>query len=194
MEEYLQGIRVMKAYNLLGDRFVRLRKAFSDLRKACIRQEALLGPFIMLSITIVRAGLTLMILCGTYLLIGGELLLTTFVLFLVVGSRVFDPLTSALTNFRYFSIAGGRILNLMKEPEMKGDRPAPNGGDIEFHNVSFSYQDKKVLHHINLTLKQGSLTALVGPSGSGKSTLMKLCDSMILGKVLFQWVGKTYLH
>ena len=178
MEEYLQGIRVMKAYNLLGDRFVRLRKAFSDLRKACIRQEALLGPFIMLSITIVRAGLTLMILCGTYLLIGGELLLTTFVLFLVVGSRVFDPLTSALTNFaefRYFSIAGGRILNLMKEPEMKGDRPAPNGGDIEFHNVSFSYQDKKVLHHINLTLKQGSLTALVGPSGSGKSTLMKLC-------------------
>lgn len=178
MEEYLQGIRVMKAYNLLGDRFVRLRKAFSDLRKACIRQEALLGPFIMLSITIVRAGLTLMILCGTYLLIGGELLLTTFVLFLVVGSRVFDPLTSALTNFaefRYFSIAGGRILNLMKEPEMKGDRPAPNGGDIEFHNVSFSYQDKKVLHHINLTLKQGSLTALVGPSDSGKSTLMKLC-------------------
>ena len=147
MEEYLQGIRVMKAYNLLGDRFVRLRKAFSDLRKACIRQEALLGPFIMLSITI-------------------------------VGSRVFDPLTSALTNFaefRYFSIAGGRILNLMKEPEMKGDRPAPNGGDIEFHNVSFAYQDKKVLHHINLTLKQGSLTALVGPSGSGKSTLMKLC-------------------
>ena len=178
MEEYLQGIRVMKAYNLLGDRFVRLRKALSDLRKACIRQEALLGPFIMLSITIVRAGLTLMILCGTYLLIGGELLLTTFVLFLVVGSRVFDPLTSALTNFaefRYFSIAGGRILNLMKEPEMKGDRPAPNGGDIEFHNVSFAYQDKKVLHHINLTLKQGSLTALVGPSGSGKSTLMKLC-------------------
>ena len=70
MEEYLQCIRVMKAYNLLGDRFVRLRKAFSDLRKACIRQEALLGPFIMLSITIVRAGLTLMILCGTYLLIG----------------------------------------------------------------------------------------------------------------------------
>lgn len=178
MEEYLQGIRVMKAYNLLGGRFIRLRKAFSDLRKACIRQEALLGPFIMLSITIVRAGLTLMILCGTYLLIGGELSLTTFVLFLVVGSRVFDPLTSALTNFaefRYFSIAGGRILNLMKEPEMKGDRPAPNGGDIEFHNVSFAYQDKKILHHINLTLKQGSLTALVGPSGSGKSTLMKLC-------------------
>ena len=43
LEEYLQGIRVMKAYNLLGDRFVRLREAFARLRRACIRQEALLG-------------------------------------------------------------------------------------------------------------------------------------------------------
>ena len=169
LEEYLQGIRVMKAYNLLGDRFVRLRDAFAQLRRACIRQEALLGPFVLLSITLVRAGLTLMVLCGTYLLLGGELSILVFVLFLVVGSRVFDPLTSALTNFtefRYFSIAGGRILTLMNEPEMKGERQSPAAGDIRFEHVSFAYQDKEVLHDI---------TALVGPSGSGKSTLMKLC-------------------
>ena len=178
LEEYLQGIRVMKAYNLLGERFTRLRDAFADLRRACIRQEALLGPFVLLSVTLIRSGLTLMILCGAYLLIGGDLSLATFVLFLVVGSRVFDPLTSALTNFaefRYFSIAGGRILDLMQEPEMKGKDIAPEGGDIEFRNVSFAYQDKEVLHGIDLILKKGALTALVGPSGSGKSTLMKLC-------------------
>ncbi len=178
LEEYLQGIRVMKAYNLVGEHFIRLRDAFAELRRACIRQEALLGPFVLLSVTIVRAGLTLMILCGTYLLVGGTLSLMTFVMFLVVGARVFDPLTSALTNFaefRYFSIAGGRILSLMDEPEMKGEAEAPDGGDITFRDVSFGYQDKKVLHHINLTLKKGTLTALVGPSGSGKSTLMKLC-------------------
>ncbi len=72
LEEYLQGIRVMKAYNLIGDRFVRLRDAFAELRRACIRQEALLGPFVLLSITLVRAGLTMMVLCGTYLLLGGQ--------------------------------------------------------------------------------------------------------------------------
>lgn len=178
LEEYLQGIRVMKAYNLLGDRFVRLRDAFAELRRACIRQEALLGPFVLLSITLVRAGLTLMVLCGTYLLLGGELSLLTFVLFLVVGSRVFDPLTSALTNFaefRYFSIAGGRILSLMNEPEMKGNREAPADGDLTLEHVSFAYQDKEVLHDVSFTLHKNSLTALVGPSGSGKSTLMKLC-------------------
>ena len=178
LEEYLQGIRVMKAYNLLGDRFVRLRDAFAELRRACIRQEALLGPFILLGITLVRAGLTMMVLCGTYLLLGGKLSVLVFVLFLVVGCRVFDPLTSALTNFtefRYFSIAGGRILALMNEPEMKGERPSPMTGDIRFEHVSFAYQDKEVLHDINVTLPKNSLIALVGPSGSGKSTVMKLC-------------------
>lgn len=178
LEECLQGIRVMKAYNLIGDRFVRLRDAFEELRRACIRQEALLGPFVLLSITLVRAGLTMMVLCGTYLLLGGQLSILVFVLFLVVGSRVFDPLTSALTNFtefRYFSIAGGRILSLMNEPEMKGERQSPAAGDIRFEHVSFAYQDKEVLHDINITLPKNSLTALVGPSGSGKSTVMKLC-------------------
>lgn len=191
LEEYLQGIRVMKAYNMVGERFTRLRDAFADLRRACIRQEALLGPFVLLSITLVRAGLTLMILCGAYLLIGGELSLLTFVLFLVVGSRVFDPLTSALTNFaefRYFSIAGGRILTLMNEPEMKGNDESPAEGDIEFKDVAFAYQEKEVLHDINIVLPKGKLTALVGPSGSGKSTLMKLCARFYdptRGKVLF---------
>lgn len=178
LEEYLQGIRVMKAYNLIGDRFVRLRDAFEELRRACIRQEALLGPFVLLSITLVRAGLTMMVLCGTYLLLGGQLSILVFVLFLVVGSRVFDPLTSALTNFtefRYFSIAGGRIFSLMNEPEMKGEQQSPAAGDIRFEHVSFAYQDKEVLHDINITLPKNSLTALVGPSGSGKSTVMKLC-------------------
>lgn len=194
LEEYLQGIRVMKAYNLLGDRFVRLRDAFAGLRRACIRQEALLGPFVLLSITLVRAGLTMMVLCGTYLLLGGELSLLVFVLFLIVGSRVFDPLTSALTNFtefRYFSIAGGRILSLMNEPEMKGERQSPEAGDIRFEHVSFAYRDRDVLQDISLTLPANSLTAFVGPSGSGKSTLMKLCARFYdpqKGRVFFNGV------
>ena len=162
----------------MGAHFDRLRDAFAELRRACIRQEAQLGPFVLLSIALVRAGLTLMVLCGTYLLLSGDLSLPIFILFLVVGSRVFDPLTSALTNFaefRYFSIAGGRILTLMDEPEMRGELQSPVTGDICFEHVSFAYRDKEVLHDVSITLSKNSLTALVGPSGSGKSTVMKLC-------------------
>ena len=200
LEEYLQGIRVMKAYNLLGDRFVRLRNAFAQLRRTCIRQEALLGPFVLFSITLVRAGLTMMVLCGTYLLLGGKLSLLVFVLFLIVGSRVFDPLTSALTNFtefRYFSIAGERILSLMNEPKMKGERQSPMAGDIRFEHVSFAYHDKEVLHDITITLPKDSLTALVGLSGSGKSTIMKLCARFYdpqKGRVLFNGIPMNEIN
>lgn len=200
LEEYLQGIRVMKAYNLLGDRFVRLRDAFAQLRRTCIRQEALLGPFVLFSITLVRAGLTMMVLCGTYLLLGGKLSLLVFVLFLIVGSRVFDPLTSALTNFtefRYFSIAGERILSLMNEPKMKGERQSPMAGDIRFEHVSFAYHDKEVLHDITITLPKDSLTALVGLSGSGKSTIMKLCARFYdpqKGRVLFNGIPMNEIN
>ena len=184
----------MKAYNLLGSRFTRLRDAFLRLKRTAIRQEALLGPFVILSITIVRAGLTLMVVCGVYLLLRGELNVLTFVMFLIVGSRVFDPLTSALTNFtefRYFSIAGGRILSLMKEPEQSGSRQAPESGDITFEHVSFAYQDEQVLHDISCKFQKDTLTALVGPSGSGKSTLMKLCARFYdpqQGRVLYNGV------
>lgn len=66
-------------------------------------------------------------------LIGGKLSVAIFVMFLIVGSRVFDPLTLALINlaeFRYYSIAGERILNLLNEPEMSGTQDAPEQGDI----------------------------------------------------------------
>lgn len=193
-EEYLQGIRVMKAYNLVGARFVRLRDAFRAVRDSSMRLEALMGPFVLLSIALIRAGLTLMILCGAYLMLGGELSILVFVMFLIVGSRVFDPLTSALVNFtefRYFSYAGSRILGLMNEPEMKGEKISPDSGDIILEHVSFGYQDKEILHDISVTMKQGSLTALVGPSGSGKSTLMKLCARFYdpqKGRILFKGI------
>lgn len=200
LEEYLQGIRVMKAYQLIGERFTRLRDAYAGLRSACMRQEALLGPFILLSIMVVRAGLTCMVLCGTYLLLGGELSLLTFVMFLVIGSRVFDPLTSALTNFaefRYFSIAGGRILSLMREPEMAGDEQAPSNGDIVFEKVTFGYQEKEIVNDLSVTFPRGSLTALVGPSGSGKSTILKLCARFYdpqKGEVLFNGISMRQIE
>ena len=127
-------------------------------------------------------GLTLMILCGTYLLIGGKLSVAIFVMFLIVGSRVFDPLTLALINlaeFRYYSIAGERILNLLNEPEMSGTQDAPEQGDIIFRNVSFGYNDKYILHDISVTMKQGSLTAIVGPSGSGKKYIDETLRSVL---------------
>ena len=177
IQEYMNGIRVIKAYNLTGDRFARLESAFRSFMKESIRLEAAMGPFVMLAISLIRLGLTLMVVLGVHLMIGGTLDPVTFVGFLIVGTRVYDPLTAALLNFflfRYFTLAGKRILRLMEEPEMSGDGDAPDRHDIELKNVTFGYGGEPVLRDVSLTFPQGKLTALVGPSGCGKTTLMKV--------------------
>ena len=177
LQEYLNGIRVVKAYNMVGSRFERLQKAFYRFMKESISLEGLGGAMVIPAIACIRTGLTVAILAGSYLLLGGGLDPFVFVTFLIVGSRIFDPLTSALISFallRYFELAGERILALESEPVMTGTREAPQKSDISFENISFSYQDAPALHRVSLHIPQGSLTALVGPSGSGKSTLLKL--------------------
>lgn len=191
LQEYLNGIRVIKAYNLLGERFVRLETAFRALMRESIRLEGLMGPVVLLSVACMRMGLTLMVLAGTYLLLGGSLDILTFVTFLVIGTRVFDPMTTALVNFaefRYDEQAGERILALRKEPVMQGEKLPPVLHDIEFENVTFGYGKNPVLKDISIKMPQGSLTALVGPSGSGKSTVLKLVARFYdpnRGQVLF---------
>ncbi|RAV21597.1 ABC transporter ATP-binding protein [Paenibacillus contaminans] len=177
LQEYLNGIRVIKAYNLTGERFVRLERSFKELMRHSIRIEGLLGPIVLSAIAFIRAGLTFMVMVGVHFLLGGSLDVIVFVSFLIVGTRIFDPLTAALVNyaeFRYHEQAGERIVQLLQEPVMTGDRMPPERHDIEFKNVTFGYQNKAVIKDVSLKLPVGSFTALVGPSGSGKSTVLRL--------------------
>ncbi|PPB02394.1 ABC transporter ATP-binding protein [Brevibacillus laterosporus] len=177
LQEYLNGIRVIKAYNLTGEKFVRLENSCKELMKRSLLIEGLLGPIVLSAIACLRAGLTVMVIVGVHLLLGCSLDLMTFVTFLIVGTRIFDPLTAALVNyaeFRYHEQAGERIVQLLNEPIMSGELQPPESHDVELHNVTFGYQDKAVLSDVSLGMKAGSFTALVGPSGSGKSTVLRL--------------------
>ncbi|GGD59800.1 ABC transporter ATP-binding protein [Paenibacillus nasutitermitis] len=177
LQEYLNGIRVIKAYNLTGERFVRLEGSFRELMRQSIRLEGMLGPIVLSAVACVRAGLTLMIMAGVQLLLGGSLDVITFVAFLIIGTRIFDPLTTALAGyaeFRYLEQAGERIVQLLREPVMQGERQPPADHDIELKQVTFGYQDQPVLRDVSVSMPAGSFTALVGPSGSGKSTILRL--------------------
>jgi len=188
-QEYMNGIRCIKAYNLIGSKFDRLEKAFNKLKIESIKLEAGIGPFVCLTGTIAHSGLALMIVVGAYLLKNNEITISTFVTFLIIGSRVYDPLIRALNSIaevRYSAVAGKRVANFLDLPIMEGTKDvnySPNK-DIVFKNVSFKYMDEQMLStkssdeytlkNINLEMKQGSMTALVGPSGSGKTTILKL--------------------
>ena len=191
LQEYLNGIRVIKAYNLTGTRFRRLEKSFRDLMVESIRLEGLAAPTVLMAVTLARAGLTFVVMAGSYLLAGGKLDPLVLVIFLIVGARVYDPLTMALVNFtelRYASQAGERIMKLREEPHMTGTKQPPQACDFQFKNVTFGYHDQPVINNLSAVIPQGSLTALVGPSGSGKSTMLKLMARFYdpdSGQVLF---------
>lgn len=177
LEEYLEGIRVIKSCNMTGEHSHNLEKAFRELMKQSIKMEGLLQSIILTVTPLLRAGLTIMIYVGSYLLLGGSLSIMVFATFLIIGTRIFDPLSEAIINFtvlRYGAQSGERITEFMTEPVMTGTQAPPEGNDIVFEKVSFAYKNDQVLKDISISMKAGTLTALVGPSGSGKSTILKL--------------------
>ncbi|MDR2050190.1 MAG: ABC transporter ATP-binding protein/permease [Deltaproteobacteria bacterium] len=175
--EYIDGMKVIKAHHLQGANFRRLERAIHAYMKNSIAVEGLFGSFYLVAVAGIRSGLAWMSIAGVYLSLGGSLPAPVFALFLLVGTRVFDPLAAALmrlAEFKYISLSGERILNLMHQPLPGGEKDAPAAHDIVFENVSFRYGEKPVLENVSLSLRSGSLTALVGPSGSGKSTILRL--------------------
>jgi len=179
MIEYIQGIRLIKAFNLGGTKFDRLEKAFHRLKVQSIRLEAGAGPTVLFSSFILNGGFTLIILLGFTLLVAGEVALPVYIMFLILGSRIYEPLLHSLifmAEINYFKLSVDRVEALRKtDPLPEGSLNATIAGHgIEFRNVSFSYHDTQVLKKINLQIPENALTALVGPSGSGKTTLTRL--------------------
>lgn len=179
MLEYVQGMRQIKAFNLTGTRFERLEKTFRRLKSYSIKLEAGGGPTILLSGFVLQGGLTLIILFGLTFLLAGEISLPVYIMFLIVGSRVYEPLIQALVflgELNYFQLGVERIETLRKTPLLTGTSPElkPKRFDIEFDRVGFRYHDTDVLKDVSLTIPERSLVAFVGPSGSGKTTMTRL--------------------
>ena len=191
LQEYLYGMRIIKSYNMQGENFGKLKKACTDYRDACVKVESGIGPLNLVSAAFLRSGLSLMTVTGVFLISGGKLEIPEFALFLLVGTRVFDPLAVAIMNYSELimcGMAGGRICRLLDEPEMPREKEVPEEHGICFDHVSFGYGEKEVLHDINAKMQPGSMTALVGPSGSGKSTMLRLTARFYdpsSGKVMF---------
>jgi ATP-binding cassette subfamily B protein len=177
LQEYLSGIKHIKSNNMSGSKFERLEKSMRILMRDSIRMEALLGPVFGVASFVVRSSMIIMTLTGSYMLIGGEIDLMTFIGFLLMSTSIYIPLTTAFGNFielRYTATAGERILDLKNVPPMPGTDEPPANGDIVFERVTFRYRDVDVLKDVSLTIPHGKVTALVGPSGSGKTTLTRI--------------------
>ncbi len=179
MLEYIQGIKLIKAFNLTGTKFSRLENAFKRLRNASIKLEAAPGSIMSLSSIILNSGIIIMITLGYKMLVTHTISLPVYLMFLVMGMHVFQPFINAaifIVEINYKKLGIERINKLLNIPALsEGQRITKvSNTNIELKNIEFSYHNTKVIDGISLSIPSQSLVAFIGASGSGKTTLTRL--------------------
>lgn len=179
--QFVNGMPVMKAFNLNAETYsayAESSKIFNVLWKKVSRTAA---PLSAACTVLVESGIAFSVPFGGWLLLRGSLQPTEYVFFIIMSIvflASFSNLMSFAQIFSQISAGLGRIKEVMDVPELKtetgGEQIKGDDVCVEFRDVSFAYKEKNVLEHIDLTLRQGTLTAFVGASGAGKSTAAQL--------------------
>lgn len=180
IQEFLEGIKVIKAFNLDGEKFKALERALYTMKELAIRFELGVGVFITGAQMVLQMGVGLTVLVGVTLLTSGQITILPMLAFVLIVVRVYGPIMTELTllpELLYHRIAINRMRKLMATEIMEGDNETKiKNFNIVFDNVDFQYtqEGEETLKDISVTIPAGGITALVGPSGSGKSTISKL--------------------
>ncbi|RCX16384.1 ATP-binding cassette subfamily B protein [Anaerobacterium chartisolvens] len=183
VQEYLEGIKVIKACGLDGSKFSALDNAFRMMKKMAIKMEFVTGIFVTGAQMFLQAGVGLTVFVGTYLLTGGKIELIPLLMFFVIVVRIYGPILVELTllpELLYHRTSTERMRTLMNAPTMEGSSEKPvSDWSIELDNISFSYNANNepsdaVIKNLSVSIPSDAITALVGPSGCGKSTISRL--------------------
>lgn len=179
IQECLETVREIKAYNYKDDYLSDLYHKLDKTEQSQMKYELIMDAFLGAGQAFLRVGLATVVLAGGSLFITGKTSFLVFFIFLMAATRIYDPLSGALTMITEIFNAKlkiERIQSIENYPIQDGDTEyRTKGYDICFDDVSFHYNENKtVLNHVSFTARQGEITALVGPSGSGKSTAAKL--------------------
>ena len=179
IQECIETVQDLKSNNAENEYLKGLFKKVDNVEKRMIVSEFGNAAFVVSASLVLKLGIASVALTGAYLLTKGELDVLTFFMFLLVASRLYDPLQGALQNLAAIistktNIA--RMKEILDHDVQTGSEQLTNKGyDIEFEHVKFAYDTSEtVLEDVSFTAKQGEVTALVGPSGGGKTTVSRL--------------------
>lgn len=182
IQECLETVRDLKANNAETEYLKGLDGKIKAEEKETVVSELTHAVCNTTARMILKLGIATTVLIGGMLLVDGQITLLTLFAFLILVSRVYDPLIGALDNLMailmMMNIQCKRMDEILSYPEQEGtDRLTNKGYDIIFDHVGFSYNsDETVLKDVSFTAKQGEVTALVGPSGGGKTTVSRLAS------------------
>ncbi|MDR1001109.1 MAG: ABC transporter ATP-binding protein/permease [Clostridiales bacterium] len=180
VQEYIEGIKVIRACNMDGERFGALESSLREMMRLAMTMEVGTGIFVTGAQAVLQGGIGLAALVGATLLTGGQLGFVPLLTFLLIVVKIYAPVITVLTllpELFYFQIALRRMRALLTIEPMAGDEEQKlTDFTIVCENVAFAYGAgaDAAVSELSLTIPSGSLTALVGPSGSGKSTVSRL--------------------
>ncbi len=179
VQECLETVRDLKSNNAEKEYLDGLYQKIDTLEGRHMKSELGTALFVVPAQMILKLGIATVALVGSALLINGTLSLITFFMFLLVVSRIYEPMAFSLQNLAAMNslqINIDRMNEIENYKEQDGKKEFhPKGYDIDFKNVGFAYNSgETVLRNVSFTAKQGEVTALIGPSGGGKSTAAKL--------------------
>lgn len=179
IQETLETIRDLKANHYTQQYLNEVDQVIDDCEKSQIKTELTNALFVVSSQLILKLGIATVVIYGVTSLINQTIDLKVFMLFLIVASRLYGPLSGTLQNLAAIISCDPKIARLNEienYPLQTGEEKfEPSNYDIEFKNVSFEYQTKKkVLEDVSFVAKQNEITALIGNSGGGKTTCASL--------------------
>ena len=178
IQETLENVREIRATNQEDRYLAELNQKIDEHERITIKGELSTGLFVNAASVIMRLGVATTILVGANLILSGQIDFMLLFLFLLVITRVYAPFDQSLALIAEMfisQVSADRINEIYDTPTAEGAEVfRPQGHDIVFAHVGFSYDEKEVLHDVSFTAKEGEVTALVGPSGSGKSTCARL--------------------
>lgn len=179
IQECLETVRDLHANNAETMYLKGLDMKIKAVEHRAIVSELGMAVFVVSAQLILKLGVATVVLTGAMLLMQGQLNVLLFFMFLLVVSRLYDPLSAALINLAAIiglSVQSERMNEILEHPVQGGtDRLTNRGYDIVFDHVGFAYDaSEPVLTDVSFTARQGEVTALVGPSGGGKTTVSRL--------------------
>lgn len=181
IQECIETLRDLKSNNAENKYLKELDKKISAVENRKIKSELATAVFVVSASFILKLGIATVALVGSALLISGTLTVPALFMFLLVASRLYEPLDGALQNLAAVistSTNIERMNEILDHPIQTGTNKINNNGyDIVFDNIGFAYNTgETVLKNVSFTAKQGEVTALVGPSGGGKTTVSRLAS------------------
>ena len=178
IQEALENVREIRSANMEEQYLSDLYEKIDAHEKVMTKGELTTGIFINAASVIMRLGVATTILTGAALILNGQIDFMLLFMFLLVITRVYAPFDQSLALIAEMfvsQVSADRINEIYETPVATGsDVFEPQGHDIVFDHVSFSYDEKEVLHDVSFVAKEGCVTAFAGPSGSGKSTCARL--------------------